>query len=272
MHEALHFALKMQSESRGREEAPQTTTRGGGVLEARPPRLLQMMLSKQPGGAETFFEKLAAAFAAAGLPQCLVIEPNPEREALLRDLEGVEVVALRFGGARDPFAKRKLRQVAAAYLPDAVLTWMNRASRRAPRVPCPVIGRLGGYYKLKRYKRCNHLVGITPDLVRHIEEGGWDPGKVSMIPNFGETTGGTSSRSDCAAAVREELGVPPGSLLLVALGRLHEAKAHDILIRAIRPLAKAHLVIAGEGPLRAELEALIIGLGLQRRTIGGQGY
>jgi hypothetical protein len=108
-----------------------------------------MMLSTQPGGAETFFEKLCFGFAEAGVPQCVVIEPNKEREALLAGFSGVEVFPIHFGGLTEVFAKRQLRSVFKQYQPDVALTWMNRASRRVPSGCCPVVGRLGGYYGMK---------------------------------------------------------------------------------------------------------------------------
>ena len=43
---------------------------------------------------------------------------------------------------------------------------------------------------------------------------------------------------------------------MLALGRLHRNKAFDVLIRAMRGVPDAHLLIAGEGPERAALEEL----------------
>ena len=55
--------------------------------------------------------------------------------------------------------------------------------------------------------------------------------------------------------------------LLVALGRLHEVKAHDTLLRALASVGgQAHLMIAGEGPLESELRGLSDSLGLAQRV------
>ena len=66
---------------------------------------------------------------------------------------------------------------------------------------------------------------------------------------------------------RAEFGVPEGVPLLGAVGSLVEAKDHATLISAMRILVDTdpliHLVIAGEGPLRADLEAQILRLGLE---------
>jgi len=231
------------------------------------PRLLQMMLSTQPGGAETFFEKLALAFAEAGVPQCLVIEPDAERERVFLGVPGVEVVPIGFGGLRECGARRRLRAVFREFRPDVALTWMNRASRRVPQGFCPVVGRLGGYYKLKHYRRCDHLVGITPDLVEHIRGGGWPADRVDMIPNFGEAAGRPEDPEAARRELRAGLGIEPGATVLLALGRLHEVKAHDTLLRALARLkTRPALLIAGEGPLRAELEALARSLGVAEQV------
>ena len=230
-------------------------------------RLLQMMLSTQSGGAETFFEKLALAFAEAGVRQCLVMEPDGERERLFRGLSGVEVVPVAFGGLREWGARRALRAVFREFRPDVCLTWMNRASRRAPRGFCPVVGRLGGYYKLKHYRRCDHLVGITPDIVAHIKSGGWPEEAVSLIPNFGEVADAPGDSGETRESVRDALGAGSDRTVLLALGRLHGVKAHDTLIRALaRQGPEVVLWIAGEGPLREELERLAESLGVADRV------
>lgn len=248
----------MESRSRSPKES---------VSPKKQPRLLQMMLSTQSGGAETFFEKLAAGFAAAGVPQMLVTEPEDERTAQLSSLPGVEVRTLRFGGFREPFAQVKLKGIFREFRPDIALTWMNRASRRVPKGLCPVVGRLGGYYKLKHYQNCDHLVGITPDLVAHITGGGWPAEQASLIPNFGEVI---DEAFDAAAArrdIRTGLNIPMDMPLVLALGRLHEVKAHDTLIRALalleRPVA---LMIAGSGPLLDSLQALAASLRVSDRV------
>lgn len=226
------------------------------------------MLSTQPGGAETFFEKLALAFAEAGVPQCLVIEPNGGREALFAAYPHVNVVPIAFGGVRECFARRRLKRVFEEFAPDVALTWMNRASRRAPRGHCPVVGRLGGYYNLKHYRACDHLVGITPDLVEHIVGQGRDRSEVTLIPNFGEYPG--DDLPDRVTA-RRELGLVDDDYVVLALGRLHEVKAHDTLIRALARVRRGQgsppiLLIAGEGPLRGELSALCEEMGLSDRV------
>jgi len=52
----------------------------------------------------------------------------------------------------------------------------------------------------------------------------------------------------------------------LGLGRLHRDKAFDTLIKVAAKMPKVHVWIAGEGPQRADLEALIAELGVDERV------
>lgn len=74
--------------------------------------------------------------------------------------------------------------------------------------------------------------------------------------------------------VRRDLGVAPGQPLVLTVGSLTPQKAQHVLIGAFAAASTAapgaRLVIAGEGPLRAALEARIAALGLAPRvTLAG---
>ncbi|MGE5476649.1 MAG: glycosyltransferase, partial [Bacteroidales bacterium] len=68
-----------------------------------------------------------------------------------------------------------------------------------------------------------------------------------------------------APASRKTFSTPEGAPLLLALGRLHKNKAFDVLIKALARVPEAYLWLAGEGPLRAELELLAARLGVISR-------
>jgi glycosyltransferase involved in cell wall biosynthesis len=62
---------------------------------------------------------------------------------------------------------------------------------------------------------------------------------------------------EAAKRLRASLGVKPGALLLGSVGRLAPEKNHEVLLSTLRRLrvarVDAHLVIAGNGPLREQL-------------------
>jgi teichuronic acid biosynthesis glycosyltransferase TuaC len=66
-------------------------------------------------------------------------------------------------------------------------------------------------------------------------------------------------------ASRGRLGLPPGPLL-AAVGNLVAEKDQALAIRSLRELPEYHLVVVGDGPLRAHLEALSGRLGVAERV------
>jgi glycosyltransferase involved in cell wall biosynthesis len=67
-------------------------------------------------------------------------------------------------------------------------------------------------------------------------------------------------------ALRRELGIAADALVLGSLGRLATQKRFDRLVGALSRLPGVHLVIAGEGPQRASLEALARERGVAQRV------
>ena len=222
-------------------------------------KLLQAMAGARHGGAEAFFERLAPALARAGVAQHLVIRRDPDRAARLR-AQGMAVEELAFGGALDLFTGPRLAAAMRRFAPDLTLVWMNRAARFLPRRPGMVtVGRLGGYYDLKYYRRCDHLVGNTPDLRDWIVAQGWPAARTHYLPNF-------AADDPAPPLPRAACATPEGVPVLLALGRLHRNKAFDVLLAALARLPDAVLWLAGEGPERAALEAQADRLGVAGRV------
>lgn len=221
-------------------------------------RLLQAIAGAEHGGAEAFFERLALALQRAGIEQEVLIRRNTRRAGHLR-AGGVAVTELPFGGVLDLATHLGFRRAVARFKPRVVLTWMNRATRFCPRGNFVAVGRLGGYYDLKYYRRCDHLIGNTQDICDWIAGQGWPAERVHYVPNF--------VAEDMAEAIaRETFSTPTHAPLILGLGRLHKNKAFDVLIRAVAAVPDAYLWIAGEGPLRGELEALASHLGVMPRV------
>jgi glycosyltransferase involved in cell wall biosynthesis len=221
-------------------------------------RLLQTLAGADRGGAELHFIRLAEALARAGAQQQVVMRNHPKAVARLK-AAGIPVTLARFGGALDFSTGRLIRTVAGAFRPQIALSYMSRATKLTPRGGYLLVARLGGYYDLKYYRHCDHLVGITPDLVDYFVREGWPRERATVIPNFVEDRG-------VPALPRAVLGTPEGVPLLVAVGRLHENKAFDTLLRATAAIPQAYLWLIGEGPERAKLEALARELGIAGRV------
>ncbi|MGZ6017328.1 MAG: glycosyltransferase [Phenylobacterium sp.] len=221
--------------------------------------VLHLLGTSGDGGAETYFVDLVTALRRAGVDEACAIRRHAAREAALRGA-GVPTKVLRFGGPLDIFTRTAAAGYARITGAKLALAWMNRAARHTPKGPWARIGRLGGYYNLKYYAGFDELVANTEDIAEWIVGQGWPAGRVRHIPNF------AAAPPNGAPADRAGLDTPADAPLLLAMGRLHEAKAHDITLQALADLPDAWLWIAGVGPEEARLKALAEALGVADRV------
>ena len=220
--------------------------------------VLHLLGSSQDGGAETYFTSLVGALQQTDVRQAAAIRAHAAREQALAGA-GVSATVLPFGGLFDRSTRRKVAALAKAQGAHVLLAWMNRAARHSPEGEWARVGRLGGYYDLKYYRGFDVLVGNTPDIRDWIVRQGWPAETALYIPNF-------ATEQKVSPLLREELDTPEKVPLLLAMGRLHPAKAHDVALRALRELPDAWLWIAGSGPLEASLKALARDLGVHERV------
>jgi glycosyltransferase involved in cell wall biosynthesis len=221
-------------------------------------RLLQAMAGARHGGAEIFFLRLALALQRAGETQRVLLRRHADRSMALRRA-GVAVGELGFGGPLDVMTRLAFRREIAVYRPNIVLTWMSRATQACPTGDFVHVARLGGYYDLKYYRRCDHLIGNTRAIVDYAVAQGWPRGRMHYLPNF-------VPDGPALPQPRKAFGVPAGTPLALALGRLHPNKGLDILLEALAGTREVYLLIAGEGAERARLEALARRLGIDARV------
>jgi glycosyltransferase involved in cell wall biosynthesis len=220
-------------------------------------RVLQVMAGAEHGGAEGFFCRLVPALSRAGVDQRAVIRINPRRASAL-SAAGVDTVQMPFGGLLDFTTRRRLEHEIGRFRPAIVMSWMNRATLSCPRGRFIHVGRLGGYYDLKYYRRCDHLIANTRDIVRYLVESGIAADRVHYVPNF-------VAETPAEAAPRDAFATPDDARVVLAMGRLHPNKAFDVLLDALAEVPDAILWLAGEGPERPRLEQQARGLGLASR-------
>lgn len=219
---------------------------------------LHLLGSAADGGAETYYLDLVTALHASGRPTFAAIRNHAAREAALK-AAGVPHDSFKFGSPLDFGTRPAVRRYADQQQAKVLVAWMNRAARHSPRGPWARVGRLGGYYDLKNYRGFDALVGNTQGIRDWIVEQGWPADRAHYIPNFAEP-------DDQPPQSRAALDTPKDAPLLLAMGRLHSAKAHDVTLRALADIPDAHLWIAGSGPLEGELKALAKELGVEDRV------
>lgn len=232
-----------------------------------PIRILHAIGSHGPGGAEKMFLRLYRAQQA---------RPREfEARALVRKGSWIaeRLTAMNlpfetapFGGFFDLVTRRRISASVRAFDPAIVQTWMSRASSFLPRLPGrAVIARLGGYYSMKYYRRCTHLIGITTDLQRYFIAEGWPPERTSVIANFADPPQGNFR--DRGRALRTQMGIPYEAQVIFIAARLHKNKGLDTALRALALLpSSVHLLIAGSGPEEASLKSLAQDLTVSNRV------
>lgn len=221
-------------------------------------RVMQVMAGAAHGGAESFFDRLVPALSRAGVEQCAVIRRNEERAALLRG-HGLSPIELPFGGFFDFTTRRALGRAVKRFAPDVQLAWMSRAASFCRPNHHVVAGRLGGYYDLKYYRYCHHLIGNTRAIRDYVVQSGWPQENAWYLPNFVDGT-------TMPAVPRGSLDTPDDTPLLLALGRLHANKGFDVLLSALPQIPRAVLWLGGEGPEENALKRLANELGIAGRV------
>ncbi|HEV7266012.1 MAG TPA: glycosyltransferase [Falsiroseomonas sp.] len=219
--------------------------------------VMQVMAGAATGGAETFSMDLVIALHEAGLRQVVVTRPEPARLARLAEA-GVRCIATRLPFALPPpLGRMAMARIVSAEKPALVQAFMGRAASVAP---AGSIGWFGGYYDLKRFRRCGHLIAITPHMRDDMIARGADPAHLSLIPTF-------AALDRSPALPRDSFGTPPGARIVLCLARLHPKKGLDTLLDAIAAMpSETHLWLAGDGELDATLRAQAARLGITGRV------
>ncbi len=210
------------------------------------------------GGAEFFFERLAASFDKRKIiDQKVIIKSDKKRlntlKKKIKDIEGIKL--FRF---YNPLCLMKIENSIEKFEPNIVFTWMNRASSLLPNKKIRnevTVGRLGGFYKIKNYAKCDYLITNTTELKKYVIKQGWDEKKVEFIPNFVSKNNNTKMKIKFN---KEKL--------LLCMGRFHDNKAIDILIKSMPFLPDFKLWLVGNGPLKEIYESLIKKYNLDNRV------
>src|SRR5690606_19584589 len=160
----------------------------------------------------------------------------------------------------NPVDRYRVTRTCDAFGADIVMAWMNRAARRLPSKRRFVnVGRLGGYYPVKNYRRCAHLIGNTPGIVESSVAQGWPADRIRMISNFTDPLGETEGAPN-------DFGITGDVPVLCALGRFDAWKGFDTLIEALARVDRAVLLLAGQGEGEAALRAVAERSGVSDRV------
>jgi glycosyltransferase involved in cell wall biosynthesis len=242
-------------------------------------KILHMIETGGPGGAEQMLLRLADEYGRRGLEQmvCLRKDGWLAGQVLQRGLT-LEIVPL--GKLPDISWLSKLRRIVNTYGVTAIHTHefaMNVSGAMLGRwLDIPVVATVHGkgYYgdnwvRRQAYRLISlsaSLVAVSEDIRQHlIKQCGVRSHRVAVILN-GVDMERFRFNEEKRHAFRKLFGVTDGQLLLGSLGSYYPVKGQQYLIDAMARLVvvdrSVKLVMAGQGPLENELRRHVNGNGL----------
>ncbi|HMH12535.1 MAG TPA: glycosyltransferase [Edaphobacter sp.] len=240
-------------------------------------RLLQVIDSLHLGGAEVLVKDIAPRFRSRGL-ECEVLvlsETSSPLETALRSA-GVPLHSTRIENLYSLHQVSALARlmrgfdIVHVHLFPAQLWTVLAVARLKTRVPLVTTEhntwnarrhwwlRPFDKWMYHHYQRiaCNSQA-TADELIR------WCPGiagKTQVVPN------GIPLETFANAGPAELDSVPRGVPRLVFVGRFEPQKDHQTILRALAKVPAVHLLLIGDGPLRAQLQELARALGVIERV------
>lgn len=224
-------------------------------------KILNIISGSEYGGAESFFERFSIAINKDNdLIQKVLIRNNKKRLSLFKR-NNIDVETLSFNKFFDFVTKRKINETFYSFNPNIVLCWMNRASSMLPKMKdksIVTIGRLGGFYKIKNYVNCDYLIANTPEIKKYILSMGWPKKNVVYLPNF--------VKCNSRKTIKKSIHYTPDEFkVILALGRFHQNKGFDQIIRSLEKLPNHFLWLVGDGALKNYYVNLAKQIGVNNR-------
>lgn len=212
-------------------------------MEKNSIKILSLLGSNGNGGAENFFDRLILSLnKRKEIDIQAAIRKNKNRFQTYRKNK-INVDKIPFLNTFSFITHYNLKKICRKFNPDIIFSMMNRASSMLGGIPetkAKKIGRLGGYYKLKYYTHCDYLIANTPNIKEYIIVNGWDKKKVTYLPNFAQEKKSTKQ-------LRKGNGK---NFILLGVGRFHENKNFEILVKALKYLKDCQLWLVGSGKLK----------------------
>lgn len=243
-----------------------------------------VLLSLQPGGLENGVVNVVNRLSASRFRSSICCLKHGG-EFAARVSPGVEIYEMGWRGGNDPRLALRLASLFRRTRPDVVHTrnaesfYYGFLAARLAGVPCIVHSEHGRAFDDSAFRfrvqrwfsaRTSAIFAVSHqlkgDLVAHV---GIPEQRIQVLHNgvdLGRFVAGDG------AAVRRQLGLAPDAMVIGSVGRLVPVKNYPLLIKAVAALRASGVVLllVGEGPERARLEALAADLGIssQVRLLG----
>ncbi len=232
--------------------------------------ILHIIRSANFAGSERFLLTLARAQKEEGHRTTAVIVPGKRMESICRE-EGMDLASVP---ANALFGSIRLSRWARENGVDAIHTHLTGAARLglavARRLGIPCVAHLHIYRADPAYAAVaaygkGRLVGVSRHVAAFYEKSfSLAPGSIPVAMNASfvlENPDAALTRTEAAAALRDELDLPEDSRLLLFTGRLSKGKGQDVAIEAMKTIAARHpqarLLLAGTAKRGSGMEAVL---------------
>lgn len=242
-------------------------------------KILLLTTSLGMGGAEQVVVNLADELAVKGHKVCIAYMTGPA--IVLPTHTDIKIVSLAMKSkAGIVSALLKLRRLLREFQPDVVHSHMLHANilARLTRLITPMARLIstahssneGGKLRMLAYRFTDSFADISTNVSEEAVEAfikakAVKRGRMVALHN-GVAINAFTFNSHARIRVRQSLLIGDDCRLVLAVGRLHDAKDYPNLFKALELLSAGRLnyrlCIAGNGPLLPQLQALVLELGL----------
>lgn len=252
---------------------PVSQTEARGAQAFKPLRIVHVLGSLEVGGAEQVAINLANEQVEAGHEVTVVSLHTgawgPHRQSF--EAVGARVVNIpKRGPTLDPtlvvrlaaYLRRVNTDVLHTHNPHPVI--YGAPAARLARIPCVhtkhganVASKRSSLLRRVSSRLATVVVGVSAETARQAcAQGEATTSTVRVIDN-GINVEKYARDEAARVSVRDELGIPRDAVVVGTVGRMVPEKNQALLVRAMSPIVgpNVHLVIVGDGPLRAEVEA-----------------
>jgi glycosyltransferase involved in cell wall biosynthesis len=243
-------------------------------------RILHTEWSEGWGGQERRVMADLVGMGERGHSMYLATRPQARIAAEAR-AAGITVVTLPMRGNADLVSIARLARYLRAHRIQVVNThsgvdsWIGALAAKLARVPALVRTR---HLHLPLRRGWSNFVHFLPDTVITcgqamqqllVRDCGFPEDRVVSIPTGIDFPRFTPSAS--RDATRQELGIDEHSFVVLMVGIIRGVKRHEVALRAFKEFSRGNpntrLLLAGEGPMRSDMERLAKELAISDRVI-----
>ena len=235
---------------------------------------LQYITPSRLAGAEYFFLRVIAHLAEMGHRVIVVTKRDTPIRAEIEKINhpNIELHAWHTHGKVDPITLAKLCRLIVDERVDVINTHLTTASWQgalaAKITGVPGVAVVHATDRKTWFQHADHLIAVSSGVKDSLIEQGIAPEKIEVLYHGIDLEQYIAPLDTASAKAR--LGLPADALTVGVVASLIPRKGHRFLLEALKNIKTAsgpvHLLLAGEGPLEAELRGQVLEMGLAERV------